>query len=76
MTEEVDGGNVRNRLLEAGSKLFLENDFYSVSLREIAEKAQTTSAMINYYFNSKHGLFEEMVIYQYGKIMNTFAEML
>ena len=74
MTEEIEGSNVRNRLLEAGSKLFLENDFHSVSLREIAEKAQTTSAMINYYFKSKHGLFEEMVIYQYGKIMNTFAE--
>jgi len=74
VSEESDDKQVRNRLLEAGSELFLEKDFHSVSLREIAEKAQTTSGMVNYYFKSKHGLFEEMVIYQYGKIMNTFAE--
>jgi len=74
VNEENDDKNVRNRLLEAGSKLFLEKDFHSVSLREIAQEAGTTGAMISYYFNSKHGLFEEMVIYQYGKILNTFVE--
>jgi AcrR family transcriptional regulator len=74
VNDECDDKNVRNRLLEAGSKLFLEKDFHSVSLREIALEAGTTGAMISYYFKSKHGLFEEMVIYQYGKIINTFAE--
>ena len=74
MNDEGDDRKVRNRLLEAGANLFLEKDFHTVSLREIALKADTTSAMINYYFKSKHGLFEEMVIFQYGKIINTFAE--
>lgn len=60
---------VRERLMDAAAELFLEKDFYSVSLREISKKAETTSAMINYYFKSKHGLFEEMIKHEYGKIL-------
>ncbi len=74
MSDESDDKMVRNRLLEAASSLFLEKDFHTVSIREIAQKADATSAMVNYYFKSKHGLFEEMVIFQYNKILSTFAE--
>ncbi len=55
---------VRQSLIDAATKLFLEKDFHSVSLRELAIEANTTSAMINYYFKSKYGLFEEMIKYQ------------
>lgn len=62
--------NIRNNLLESASTLFLEKDFHTVSIRELAEHAGTSSAMINYYFKSKHGLFEEMIKFQYGKFIS------
>lgn len=65
---------VRAALIQAASQLFLEKDFHGASLREIAQRAGTSSAMINYYFKSKHGLFEEMVKHQYEKLQATFME--
>lgn len=70
MTQLKGDKEVRTRLMDAAAELFLEKDFYSVSLREIAKRAETTSAMINYYFKSKHGLFEEMIKCEYGKILH------
>lgn len=61
---------VRTRLIESAAALFLEQGFHAVSIRAVAQRSQTTSAMINYYFKSKHGLFEEMLKYQYGKIFS------
>lgn len=65
---------VRAALIQAASMLFLEKDFHGTSLREIAQRAGTSSAMINYYFKSKHGLFEEMVKHQYEKLQATFMQ--
>ncbi len=62
--------DTRNSLLESASALFLEKDFHSVSIREIAQHAGTTSGMINYYFKSKHGLFEEMIKFQYSQFIS------
>jgi len=56
--------DVRQSLIDAATKLFLEKDFHNVSVRELAAEASTTSAMVNYYFKSKNGLFEEMIKYQ------------
>ncbi len=62
--------DVSHKLLDAAAQLFLEKDFHSVSIRELAKGANTSSAMINYYFTNKHNLFEEMIKREYGKILN------
>jgi AcrR family transcriptional regulator len=66
---EKSSDDVRQRLIDSSAKLFLKKDFNSVSIRELAEGAGTTSGMINYYFKSKNGLFEAMIKYQYELII-------
>ncbi len=61
--------DIAKTLLKQATKLFLEKDFHSVSIREIAKRAGTSSGMINYYFGSKHGLFEEMIKLEHSKVL-------
>ncbi|HKE96022.1 MAG TPA: TetR/AcrR family transcriptional regulator [Povalibacter sp.] len=53
--------DVRNTLLTAASRLFLRHGFDKVTARQIAAAADTTPAMIHYYFTSKLGLFRAML---------------
>jgi len=69
--------DVKQRLLSSAAELFLSNSFDSVSTREIALGANTTNAMINYYFKSKRELFESMLKEQYsdyGKIIDEIVQ--
>jgi AcrR family transcriptional regulator len=68
--------DVRERLLDFSAQIFLEKDFHSVSIRQLAQGAKTSSAMINYYFGSKHGLFEEMVKLEHGKVLAVLDEIM
>lgn len=62
--------DVADRLLDCACELFLEKDFHSVSIRALAEQADTSSGMIKYYFNNKQGLFEAMIKREYGRILD------
>ncbi len=68
--------DVRERLLDYSAQVFLEKDFHSVSIRELAKGANTSSAMVNYYFGSKLGLFEEMVKLEHGKVLSVLDEIM
>lgn len=68
--------NVSDRLIDSAAELFLERDFYSVSIRELAERADTSSGMIKYYFNNKQGLFEAMIKREYGKILEILKDLI
>lgn len=52
---------VRGSLLQAARDLFLKKEFRAVSVRQIAEHAGVNPAMVNYYFDSKQGLYLAMV---------------
>jgi len=56
-----EGSDIRERLLRAARHTFLSADYDRVTIREIAEKAGSNSAMIHYYFGSKEGLYKAMV---------------
>ncbi|MEZ5489361.1 MAG: TetR family transcriptional regulator [Gammaproteobacteria bacterium] len=56
-----DGDQVKNLLLTAARKLFLNYEFKAVSVRQIAALAGVNGAMINYYFGGKKGLYLAMV---------------
>lgn len=60
---------IPDRLMDSAAQLFLEKDFHGVRIRELAERANTTSGMIKYYFENKHGLFEAMIQREYGKML-------
>ncbi len=52
----VDEQQIRLDLIDAAARCLTEQSYRSVSIREIAEEANTTSAMISYYFGNKEGL--------------------
>ena len=51
----------RDRLLEAGTRLFAERGFQNVTVRDICGAAGANVAAINYHFNGKEGLYLEML---------------
>lgn len=55
------GSDVKGELLRAGCALYAERGFEPVSLREIADRAGVTQAMVRYYFKDKHGFETAML---------------
>jgi TetR/AcrR family transcriptional regulator, regulator of cefoperazone and chloramphenicol sensitivity len=51
----------RQRLLETAGTLFAQFGFGGVSTRQISTQAKVNIASIPYYFNSKEGLYREVV---------------
>jgi TetR/AcrR family transcriptional regulator len=58
--EETPSAEVRDRLLDAAMELAAEQGFDACGLREIAARAEVSSAMIAYYFGDRKGLYEAM----------------
>jgi AcrR family transcriptional regulator len=52
--------NVRDDILDAAEIEFADSGYTGTTLRNVAERAKVTQALINYYFGSKHGLFHEV----------------
>ncbi len=52
---------VRAALLGRARELFPHHGFAAVSLRQIANAADTTAAMVHYYFGDKVGLYRAMI---------------
>ena len=52
--------DVREKIIEAARKLFVNKGFKGTTVRDIAAASDTNVAMVNYYFRSKHNLFEEI----------------
>ncbi len=50
---------VRDDILDAAETVFSSLGYAGTSLREVAERAKVTQALISYYFGSKFGLFEQ-----------------
>lgn len=61
----------RERVLEAAAALFASKGFGGASMREIAREAGVSLSMINYYFGSKKGLFDELLERQHGRYIET-----
>ena len=53
--------DTRRRLLEAAIVLFAEKGFDGTGIREIAARAKANSAMVQYHFGGKEGLYLEMM---------------
>jgi len=51
----------RDKILEAAIKVFADYPYYAASIRMIGKAAEIDHPLINYYFPTKAGLFEEIV---------------
>jgi AcrR family transcriptional regulator len=62
---------VRDRLLNVALQLFAQKGFESTSIREIASAAEVTKPTLYYYFESKDGLYLELLDHVCGTIERT-----
>lgn len=69
------GDRVRQALLDAARQLFLNYQFKAVSVRQIAKVAGVNSAMVNYYFGGKKGLYLAMVDEVIGALEQPLQEL-
>jgi AcrR family transcriptional regulator len=56
-----DDGRTRERLLEAATRLFSEDGYRRVTVRDICREARANVAAVNYHFGDKLGLYREIV---------------
>ncbi len=68
--------DTRTRLIEAGLTLFSAKGYAAVSIRELAAEAEVNSALINYHFGGKEGLYFAVFEEQFGKIAARFEQVL
>lgn len=57
--------DTRRRLLEAALIIFAEKGFDGAGIRDIAEHAKANSAMVQYHFGGKEGLYLEALRYAF-----------
>jgi TetR/AcrR family transcriptional regulator len=57
-----DAGDARRRLLDAAARRFAASGFAGTSLRQVAQQARVTPAMVSYYFADKNGLLEAVLL--------------
>lgn len=67
--------SARERLLQAGLRLFAQQGYAKTSTRELAEAAQVNVAAISYYFNDKAGLYRAALIGPAGPTAEQLAHL-
>jgi AcrR family transcriptional regulator len=63
----------KTAILLAAEKLFAQNGYDAVSLRQIAEEAGVPLALVAYYYGQKHELFEAVFAHWHGVIEERLA---
>lgn len=66
--------NVRQHLMTVAFELFADNEYNQISTRKIAIAANTTPAMIRYYFQNKEGLFHAAMSQYRQPILDIFKQ--
>ena len=62
------------RILKAAAELFEKYGYYNVSIKEIADLAQSNSALISYYFGGKEKLYQKIITMQAEDLASLQAE--
>lgn len=65
-----DGATTRLQILEAAGEVFAEKGVAHATGKEIAERADTNSAAVNYYFGGIDGLYSEVLIEAHHRLMD------
>ena len=58
---QTEKNGKREQLLEVAERLIAQHGFEAVSVRKIAKEAKMNIAMVNYYFESKDNMFDELI---------------
>lgn len=73
---DTDTPEMAAKILAAGLELFAQKGYAATSVREIVSSADVTNPMLYYYFQSKEGLFHELVDYLFGAVARLVDEAL
>ena len=65
--------NTRARLIEAAVLCFAENGYDATGIREIAQRAQANSALVQYHFGGKEGLYTAALLFLFDRKTLTIA---
>jgi AcrR family transcriptional regulator len=65
---------VRDEILDASETIFANRGYAGTTLRQVAEAAKVTQALVSYYFKSKYGLFEAVFMRRGQTISNQRIE--
>lgn len=68
--ERQDGASTRTNLLNAAGGVFAELGFDRATAKEIASRAETNAAAVNYHFGGIQGLYEEVLVEAHRRIVN------
>ncbi|MGD8316733.1 MAG: TetR/AcrR family transcriptional regulator [Myxococcales bacterium] len=64
--KDADAEQMRLRILDAAEQEFAEHGFHGTRMVAIAKRAGVTHGLLHYYFDSKDGLYEQVV----GRLFN------
>lgn len=64
-----DGAATKQQILEAAGEVFAEKGFGRATGKEIAERAGTNSAAVNYYFGGIDGLYAEVLVEAHHRLI-------
>ena len=70
--KKADQIDAAEKLLASAKKLFLKNGYERVTIREIADDAKVNSALIQYYFGDKAGLYQAVL----DSVINSARELM
>jgi len=70
-TVKTTKGERKQKILDSAERLFAIKGFEGVSVREVTKNAGVDVALANYYFNSKRGLFDA-VLMRRAEILNEY----
>jgi AcrR family transcriptional regulator len=69
-------GVTKTHIMDVAEEMFANVGYLGASMRVIAEAANVTQALINYYFGSKQQLFEEVFKRRASVLTERYAELL
>lgn len=52
----------QERILDAAEELFSQHGLYGVTLRDVAQHAKVDTALLHYYFGTKNGMFDAVLL--------------
>ncbi|MBU2977775.1 CerR family C-terminal domain-containing protein [Alteromonas sp. C1M14] len=56
----ADGEETKQKILSIAGELFAQRGYHNTSAKDICERAKVNTAAINYHFNGKDGLYEQV----------------
>ncbi|MBA8876627.1 CerR family C-terminal domain-containing protein [Phyllobacterium myrsinacearum] len=64
-----DGASTKAQILEAAGEIFAEKGFDRATGKEIAERAGSNSAAVNYYYGGIEGLYAEVLVEAHRRLL-------